>query len=161
MTEKRCLPSFAVHLITELCPENLEDRLLKMAKDEFASSSNLIAPHLMASLIPGCSTRPTTAKKKRPLCCARSFWLPFAYQEAGESTEAELKDLAQQSIWQMETQIQQLRKSFGLSATSAPAAVTASAAPIPESALTPAQTISSLEALTQESDLLDEFADVL
>ena len=99
--------------------------------------------------------------KEKAATAVRAFWLPFAYQEAGESTEAELKDLAQQSIWQMETQIQQLRESFGLSTTSTPATVTPPAAPIPESTPAPVQIISNLEALAQDSDLLDEFADVL
>ena len=98
--------------------------------------------------------------KEKAATAVRAFWLPFAYQEADESTEAELKDLAQQSIWQMEAQIQHLRESFGLPVTPA-TTTTAPPTPLPETASAPVPTASSLEALTQDADLLDDFADVL
>ena len=98
--------------------------------------------------------------KEKAATAVRAFWLPFAYQEADESTEAELKDLAQQSIWQMEAQIQHVRESFGLTVTPA-TTTTAPPTPLPDTASAPVQTASSLEVLTQDADLLDDFADVL
>jgi hypothetical protein len=43
--------------------------------------------------------------------------LPFAYRDNGNYAEAELKELAQQSIWRLEEQIQHLQEAFGLDAT--------------------------------------------
>jgi len=61
--------------------------------------------------------------KEKAATATRAFWLPFAYRHAGDYTEAELRDLAQQSIWQMEAQIQHLREEFGLgTGTPSPAA---------------------------------------
>jgi hypothetical protein len=52
--------------------------------------------------------------KEKAATATRAFWLPFAYEATGEYSEDELKELAQQSIWQMEAQIQHLREKFGL-----------------------------------------------
>jgi hypothetical protein len=40
--------------------------------------------------------------KEKAATVTRAFWLPFAYRHSGNYSEAELRDLAQQSIWQME-----------------------------------------------------------
>jgi hypothetical protein len=68
-----------------------------------ASSLNPIAP-------------PPTAYsgKEKAATATRAFWLPFAYRHSGDYSEVELRDLAQQSIWQMEAQIQHLREEFDL-----------------------------------------------
>ena len=71
------------------------------------------APRPMASPTPGSSTTPTTAKREAATA-TRAFWLPFAYRHSGDYSEAELRDPAQQSIWQMEAQIQHLREEFDL-----------------------------------------------
>ena len=63
--------------------------------------------------------------KKKAASATRAFWLPFAYRDSGSYSDAELKELAQQSIWQMEEQIQHLREAFALDApgrTNTPAA---------------------------------------
>jgi hypothetical protein len=52
--------------------------------------------------------------KEKAATATRAFWLPFAYRHSGNYSEAELRDLAQQSIWQMEAQIQHLREEFDL-----------------------------------------------
>ena len=95
-------------------------------------------------------------------------WLPFAYEATGEYSEDELKELAQQSIWQMEAQIQHLREKFGLgvgpaSLANEPLVSSASVAVAEDShsvapAVTPPQTGTVVPA---DADLLDEFADVL
>ncbi|WP_245939751.1 hypothetical protein [Stenomitos frigidus] len=59
----------------------------------------------------------TYGGKEKAATATRAFWLPFAYQENGAYTEAELKDLAQQSIWRLEEQIQHLQEAFGLEAS--------------------------------------------
>lgn len=56
--------------------------------------------------------------KEKAATATRAFWLPFAYQDAGSHSEAELKDLAQQSIWRLEEQIQHLKEMFGITASS-------------------------------------------
>lgn len=55
-----------------------------------------------------------TYGKEKSATSTRAFWLPFAYRYSGNHSEGELSDLAQQSIWQMEAQIQHLRKEFDL-----------------------------------------------
>jgi len=52
--------------------------------------------------------------KEKAATATRAFWLPFAYRHSGNYSEAELRDLVQQSIWQMEAQIQHLREEFEL-----------------------------------------------
>ncbi len=93
--------------------------------------------------------------KTKAADAVRAFWLPFAYQDANNHSESELKDLAQQSIWRMEEQIQHLRETFGLK--------------VPLRRTEPAEVteIDPLAALTEETsrlnqtDLLDDFSDVL
>ncbi|MBD1847431.1 hypothetical protein H6F89_29335 [Cyanobacteria bacterium FACHB-63] len=54
--------------------------------------------------------------KEKAAVAARSFWLPIAYQESGKYSEAELRQVAQDCIWQLEAQIQFLRLHFNLTA---------------------------------------------
>ena len=115
--------------------------------------------------------------KEKAATATRAFWLPFAYRDSGDYSEAELRELAQQSIWKMEEQIQHLREAFGLetstrSVASAPPVqtvpldkVTATGATIEAipSALTPAVENVQTQPLnvSTEEDLLAEFADVV
>ena len=95
-------------------------------------------------------------------------WLKFAYEATGEYSEDELKELAQQSIWQMEAQIQHLREKFGLgvgpaSLATEPLVSSGSVAAAEDSqsvapAVAPPQTGT---VVPTDADLLDEFADVL
>ena len=106
--------------------------------------------------------------KEKAATATRAFWLPFAYEATGEYSEDELKELAQQSIWQMEAQIQHLREKFGLgvgptSLTNEPLVSSASVAAAEDSStvtpsVAPPQTVTVAPA---DSDLLDEFADAL
>ena len=115
--------------------------------------------------------------KEKAATATRAFWLPFAYRDSGDYSETELRELAQQSIWKMEEQIQHLREAFGLETSvrpvsSAPsvqiealeggnAAGTTIEATMP--ALTPAVENAQTQSLpiSTEEDLLAEFADVL
>lgn len=114
--------------------------------------------------------------KEKAATAARAFWLPFAYRDSGDYSETELKELAQQSIWRMEEQIQYLRESFGLEST--PALVGESSS-VPESAVNSPPPVTNVDlfpakpATTKDQslsigdqalltdDLLDEFADVV
>ena len=115
--------------------------------------------------------------KEKAATATRAFWLPFAYRDSGDYSEAELRELAQQSIWKMAEQIQHLREAFGLETTARPVV---SAAPVQTTPLegatavgimtevtTPLSTSAVENAQTQslpistEEDLLAEFADVL
>ena len=104
--------------------------------------------------------------KEKAATATRAFWLPFAYRHSGNYSEAELKDLAQQSIWQMEAQIQHLREEFGLGSSSTNVAV-AELVGAPESAgdfpnASPANIPThGMNPVLQDSALLDEFADFL
>jgi hypothetical protein len=117
--------------------------------------------------------------KEKAAIATRAFWLPFAYRDHGNSSEAELRELAQQSIWTLEEQIQYLRETFGLEAAPRPIAptVVSQTAPLeailqgrgsanastnvtPEPAEAPVDAIEGLNlAVTQ--DLLDEFSEVI
>ncbi|MGG6242628.1 hypothetical protein ACQ4N7_28805 [Nodosilinea sp. AN01ver1] len=101
--------------------------------------------------------------KEKAATATRAFWLPFAYRHSGNYSEAELRDLAQQSIWQMEAQIQHLREEFELGlARPDPTELVGS----PETENLQAESISG-SALAQPvtvaapADLLDEFTDAL
>jgi hypothetical protein len=108
--------------------------------------------------------------KEKAATATRAFWLPFAYEASGDYSETELRELAQQSIWQMEAQIQHLREKFGIGlggsslatetlVTSESVSTVAAESTVqfpPTSA--PNQTA---QVSTQDADLLDEFADVL
>jgi len=104
--------------------------------------------------------------KEKAATATRAFWLPFAYRHSGDYTEAELRDLAQQSIWQMEAQIQHLREEFGLG-TGTPSPTVSELVGAPEATAPSPATIpttlptQSAPAGTPDPDLLDEFADVL
>ncbi|MGG6240931.1 hypothetical protein ACQ4N7_20100 [Nodosilinea sp. AN01ver1] len=101
--------------------------------------------------------------KEKAATATRAFWLPFAYRHSGNYSEAELRDLAQQSIWQMEAQIQHLREEFelGLARPDAtelvggPETENLQAEPINESVLAQPVTVAA------PADLLDEFTDAL
>ncbi len=58
----------------------------------------------------------TYGGKEKAATATRAFWLPFAYRDSGNYAAAELKELAQQSIWRLEEQIQHLQEAFGLDA---------------------------------------------
>ena len=108
--------------------------------------------------------------KDKAATAARAFWLPFAYEASGDYSEAELRDLAQQSIWQMEAQIQHLREKFGIGVggsslatetlvTSESVSTVASEGMVQLPPMPAPDQIAQVS--TQEADLLDEFADVL
>jgi len=106
--------------------------------------------------------------KEKAATATRAFWLPFAYEAAGEYSEDELKELAQQSIWQMEAQIQHLREKFGLGVgpTSSANEALVSSASVAAAEESPSVTPSFAPpqagtVAPVDIDLLDEFADVL
>ena len=108
--------------------------------------------------------------KEKAATATRAFWLPFAYEASGDYSEAELRDLAQQSIWQMEAQIQHLREKFGIGVggsslatetlVTSESVATAATEGMVQLPPTPAPD-QMAQVGTQEADLLDEFADVL
>jgi hypothetical protein len=108
--------------------------------------------------------------KEKAVTATRAFWLPFAYRDRGNSSEAELRELAQQSIWKLEEQIQYLRESFGLEAAPRPIAPITVSQAAPE-AIAPANVPSELAEsqpntievlnLVSTQDLLDEFSEVI
>ena len=108
--------------------------------------------------------------KDKAATATRAFWLPFAYEASGDYPEAELRDLAQQSIWQMEAQIQHLREKFGIGVggsslatdtlVTSESVATAANKDTMKLPPTPAPD-QTAQVGTQEADLLDEFADVL
>ena len=101
--------------------------------------------------------------KEKAATATRAFWLPFAYRHSGNYSEAELRDLAQQSIWQMEAQIQHLREEFELGLArpdttelvGGPETENSQAEMISGSALVQPVTVAA------PADLLDEFTDAL
>ncbi len=115
--------------------------------------------------------------KEKAATATRAFWLPFAYRDSDDYSETELRELAQQSIWKMEEQIQHLREAFGLETSSRPVASAPSSQTAPLEGVaatgttmevtTPLSTPVVENAQTQslaistEEDLLAEFADVV
>jgi hypothetical protein len=117
----------------------------------------------------------TYGGKEKAATATRAFWLPFAYRDNGNYAEVELKELAQQSIWRLEEQIQHLQEAFGLDAvgrsaigkplppstfpgvTAPPPATGVEATPIPSAIESPAS--SALR--SQDGALLDEFSDAV
>jgi hypothetical protein len=117
----------------------------------------------------------TYGGKEKAATATRAFWLPFAYRDNGNYAEAELKELAQQSIWRLEEQIQHLQEAFGLDATgrsaiakalppstfpavtAPPPATSVEATPIPSAVESPAS--SALR--SQDGTLLHEFSDAV
>jgi hypothetical protein len=117
----------------------------------------------------------TYGGKEKAATATRAFWLPFAYRDNGNYAEAELKELAQQSIWRLEEQIQHLQEAFGMEAagrsaisktlppstfpavTTPPPATSVEATPMPSAAESPAS--SALR--SQDGTLLDEFSDAV
>jgi hypothetical protein len=100
--------------------------------------------------------------KEKAATATRAFWLPFAYRHSGEYSEAELRDLAQQSIWQMEAQIQHLREEFdlGLARPNTPELV---GTPDAENLQAEAGTalVQPMSVAAPAADLMDEFTDAL
>jgi hypothetical protein len=100
--------------------------------------------------------------KEKAATATRAFWLPFAYRHSGNYSEAELRDLAQQSIWQMEAQIQHLREEFDLG-LARPSTTELVGAPDAENLSAEADTalVQPVSVATPSADLLDEFTDAL
>ena len=100
--------------------------------------------------------------KEKAATATRAFWLPFAYQHSGNHSEGELRDLAQQSIWQMEAQIQHLREEFdlGISRSGSTELV---GTPDAENLVAEAGTalVQPVTVSAPAADLLDEFTDAL
>jgi hypothetical protein len=124
----------------------------------------------------------THGGKQKAATATRAFWMPFAYQDNGHSSEAELKEMAQQCVWLLEEQIQHLREAFGLDTSTSfrPAIAAASPKhPLPDigTALeshrvgaSPASlsesessqsSILSTVAVTEDAGILDEFGDAV
>jgi hypothetical protein len=81
----------------------------------------------------------TYGGKEKAATATRAFWLPFAYRDHGNSSDAELREMAQQSIWRLEEQIQHLREAFGLETSLRPTIAPVPAQPpIPEVSSAPA-----------------------
>jgi hypothetical protein len=71
----------------------------------------------------------------------KAFWLPFACRGRAEYSEAELREIAQQSIHHLEDQIQLIRESFGIEASrSLSVPITSSKEPAVEGAKIPEST---------------------
>ena len=100
--------------------------------------------------------------KEKAATATRAFWLPFAYRHSGDYSEAELRDLAQQSIWQMEAQIQHLREEFDLGLVRSGTTELVGAT---DAENLPAESVSSLVqpviVVAPAADLLNEFTDAL
>jgi hypothetical protein len=117
----------------------------------------------------------TYGGKEKAATATRAFWLPFAYRDNGNYAEAELKELAQQSIWRLEEQIQHLQEAFGLEATGraaiaktlSPSTFPVVTAPPPATGVETAPMPSAVESPTssafrnQDGTLLDEFSDAV
>jgi 23S rRNA A2030 N6-methylase RlmJ len=96
--------------------------------------------------------------KEKAATATRAFWLPFAYRDKGNSSEAELRELAQQSIWRLEEQIQHLREAFGLEASVRSAS---GEAIVPPPEIEDSSNWSTNLTPRPEATLLDEFNEVL
>jgi hypothetical protein len=105
--------------------------------------------------------------KEKAATATRAFWLPFAYRDKGDASEAELRELAQQSIWRMEEQIQHLRETFGLENAARPSTADSSSQAIAQelsaspSSTEATSTWSASFTTKSETGLLDEFSEVL
>jgi hypothetical protein len=101
--------------------------------------------------------------KEKAATATRAFWLPFAYRHSGNYSETELRDLAQQSIWQMEAQIQHLREEFELG-LARPETAELVGGPAEENLQNEAISGFALAhpvTVAAPADLLDEFTDAL
>jgi hypothetical protein len=100
--------------------------------------------------------------KEKAATATRAFWLPFAYRHSGDYSEVELRDLAQQSIWQMEAQIQHLREEFDLGMARSGSTELVGT---PDAENLQAESVSSLVqpviVVAPAADLLNEFTDAL
>jgi hypothetical protein len=117
----------------------------------------------------------TYGGKEKAATATRAFWLPFAYRDNGNYAEAELKELAQQSIWRLEEQIQHLQEAFGLYTAgrsalaptlpqpNLPAVTTPTPAPGVEATpvLSAVESSATIALRSQNEGLLDEFRDAV
>jgi hypothetical protein len=119
----------------------------------------------------------TYGGKEKAATATRAFWLPFAYRDSGNYAAAELKELAQQSIWRLEEQIQHLQEAFGLdsAARSAiaqtppqltlpaakPPADRVDATTLPSEIESPPANVFSALTVTSDAELLEEFGDAV
>ena len=101
--------------------------------------------------------------KDKAATATRAFWLPFAYRHSGNYSEAELRDLAQQSIWQMEAQIQHLREEFelGLARPETTELVGATEAENLKTETISGSSLIQPVTVAPPADLLNEFTDAL
>ncbi len=101
--------------------------------------------------------------KDKAATATRAFWLPFAYRHSGNYSEAELRDLAQQSIWQMEAQIQHLREEFepGMARSDTTELVGATEAENLQAEAISGFALLQSVTVAAPTDLLDEFTDAL
>ena len=100
--------------------------------------------------------------KEKAATATRAFWLPFAYRHSGNYSEAELRDLAQQSIWQMEAQIQHLREEFELgTARSNPTELVGATDAETLQAESGSSLVQPVTMAAPAADLMDEFTDAL
>lgn len=101
--------------------------------------------------------------KEKAATATRAFWLPFAYRHSGDYSEAELRDLAQQSIWQMEAQIQHLREEFelGLARSDTTELVGATETKNLKTETISGSSLVQSVMVAASADLLDEFTDAL
>ncbi|MEM9219154.1 MAG: hypothetical protein AAGD25_33070 [Cyanobacteria bacterium P01_F01_bin.150] len=100
--------------------------------------------------------------KNKAASATRAFWLPFAYKESGDYSEAELKEVAQQSVRQMEEQIQHIRETFELDMpgrTTSPAIQPSVI--VAQQTSTSASVSSPISASVNDGDMLDDFSDAL
>ena len=100
--------------------------------------------------------------KEKAATATRAFWFPFAYRHSGNYSEVELRDLAQQSIWQMEAQIQHLREEFDLGMARS-GSTELVGTPDTENLLAEADTalVQLVSVSAPAVDLLNEFTDAL
>jgi hypothetical protein len=101
--------------------------------------------------------------KEKAATATRAFWLPFAYRHSGDYSEADLRDLAQQSIWQMEAQIQHLREEFelGLARSDTTELVGATETENLKTETISGSSLVQSVTVAPSADLLNEFTDAL
>ncbi len=98
--------------------------------------------------------------KEKMMAAGRSFWLPFAYQASGKYSKAELRAVANESIWRLEEQIRFLRENFEIEAPSRTSTVPASQSADLEPENDPNQFFGDLD-LTIGDDMLGSLDDAM
>jgi hypothetical protein len=143
---------------TDLAPSGNKARVRFIFEPDRASPNGITYTWLIHKAYDG---------KEKAATATRAFWLPFAYRDKGDASEAELRELAQQSIWRMEEQIQHLRETFGLENTVRPSVADSSGQAIAQelsaspSSTETASTWSASFTAKSETGLLNEFSEVL